>query len=101
MQTDKINILGVKVDPLDVLTLHQKIAVHVEGDSHILVLNVNANCLNLAYKHRWLYEFLNTAEIVFCDGAGVILGAHILGYPIPQRITYADWALELAEFGVS
>jgi len=43
-------------------------------------------------------SFLNRAEIVFCDGAGVMLGARILGYHIPQRITYADWTWQLAEF---
>jgi N-acetylglucosaminyldiphosphoundecaprenol N-acetyl-beta-D-mannosaminyltransferase len=41
---------------------------------------------------------LNSAEIVFCDGAGVVLGARILGNHIPQRITYADWTWQLAEF---
>jgi N-acetylglucosaminyldiphosphoundecaprenol N-acetyl-beta-D-mannosaminyltransferase len=61
-------------------------------------LNVNANCLNLAYGNDWLRSFINSAETVFCDGAGVILGARILGYRTPQRITYADWIWQLAQF---
>jgi N-acetylglucosaminyldiphosphoundecaprenol N-acetyl-beta-D-mannosaminyltransferase len=99
MWNKPISILGVKVDLIDVVSLHQKIAAQIERNCHILILNVNVNCLNLAYEHNWLYEFLNRAEIVFCDGAGVILGARILGYHIPPRITYADWTWELAKFG--
>ena len=54
--------------------------------------------LNIAYRQQWLRDFLNRADLVFCDGAGVILGARILGSAIPQRITYADWMWQLAEF---
>jgi len=73
-------------------------ANYIAQDAHALVLNVNVNCLNLGMAHRWLREFLNQAEIVFCDGAGVMLGAQILGHQIPERITYADWIWQLAEF---
>ena len=31
------------------------------------------------------------AELVFCDGAGVVLGARLLGQRIKRRITYAEW----------
>lgn len=93
-----IYILGVKVHPLQVPELHQEIKKIIQNKEHALILNVNVNCLNLAYQNRWLIDFLNSAEIVFCDGAGVLFGARILGYHIPQRITYADWMWELASF---
>jgi N-acetylglucosaminyldiphosphoundecaprenol N-acetyl-beta-D-mannosaminyltransferase len=93
-----INILGVQIHPLTVAQLHQWMANYIAQDAHALVLNVNVNCLNLGMAHRWLREFLNQAEIVFCDGAGVMLGAQILGHQIPERITYADWIWQLAEF---
>ena len=41
---------------------------------------------------------LNAAEVVFCDGDGVRLGARWLGHRLPTRITYADWLWELARF---
>ena len=62
------------------------------------VLNVNANCLNLAWSRPWLRDALNEASLVFCDGAGVALAARILGQPVPERITYADWMWQLAGF---
>lgn len=98
MLDKKINILGVRVDPITIAQLHQCMAEFINNNEHALVLNVNVNCLNLSYEHPWLKTFLNQAEIVFCDGSGVQLAAKILGYSIPERITYADWMWELAEF---
>lgn len=94
-------ILGVKVHPLTLSQLHESIFRFINRDQHALVLNVNIHCLNLAYEDVVLRRFLNRGNIVFCDGAGVILGAYFLGYHIPRRITYADWMWELAEFGES
>ena len=54
--------------------------------------------MNLSCDLPRFRAFLNSADIVFCDGAGVILGARILGHPSSQRITYADWIWQLAKF---
>jgi len=91
-------ILGVQVWPLTVESLHQKIDRIIQAQEHKLVLNVNVHCLNLACRQSWLRDFLNSAAIVFCDGSGVMLGARMLGYYIPERITYADWTWQLAAF---
>jgi N-acetylglucosaminyldiphosphoundecaprenol N-acetyl-beta-D-mannosaminyltransferase len=98
MPPSSINILGVKVNPLTVPQLHDHLACAIESNRHELVLHVNVHGLNLAGELPWLHEFLNQAEIVFCDGAGVMLGARFLGHHIPERITYADWIWQLAEF---
>lgn len=98
MALDQIDILGVNIHPIRIEDLHQEIENFIEDDKHALILNVNINCLNLAYENLWLRTFLNKSNIVFCDGSGVILGAKILGQTIHQRITYADWMWKLAEF---
>ncbi|MCI0398618.1 MAG: WecB/TagA/CpsF family glycosyltransferase [Chloroflexi bacterium] len=95
---NQINILGVRVHALTVALLHQQIDDEIRNGRHSLVLNVNVHCLNLAYELAWLRRLLNNARVVFCDGAGVRLGARILGYHLPQRITYADWIWQLADF---
>ena len=91
-------ILGVRVDPITVEELNQYIASVVTQNEKALVLNVNVHCLNLAQEISWLTTFLNSAEIVFCDGAGVRLGARLLGYDLPERITYAEWMWQLAAY---
>jgi N-acetylglucosaminyldiphosphoundecaprenol N-acetyl-beta-D-mannosaminyltransferase len=95
---NRVNVLGVGVDPLTVEELHAEIERLVRDRKCGLVLNVNAHCLNLCYEDPKLRDFLNGAEVVFCDGAGVMLAARILGRRIPGRITYADWAWQLAGF---
>ncbi len=96
-----VNVLGVRVDPLTVEDLHAEIGRLVRGSKRALVLNANANCLNFCHQDPTLREFLNQAEIVLCDGAGVMLAARILGGRIPERITYADWAWQLAAFAAA
>jgi len=95
---DRFDLLGVQVSALTVPELHACIADYIHQQRSARVLNVNVNCLNLAYRRPWLRHLLNKAEIVFCDGSGVKLGARILGHNLPQRITYADWLWQLAEF---
>ncbi len=60
------------------------------------MLNVNAHCLNLCYGDPALRGLFHRADVVFCDGAGVVLAARILGRRLPPRITYADWIEDLA-----
>lgn len=98
---DRIDVLGVGVDPLTVEGLQAEIERLVREDARALVLNVNAHCLNLCYEDAALRDFFNRAEVVFCDGAGVALAARVLGRRIPARITYADWAWSLAAFAAS
>ena len=95
---ERVNILGVNVDPLSVAELHARILSIVREGGHALTLHVNIYGLNLCYRDSELRAFFNAAPVVFCDGAGVVLGARILGRHLPKRITYADWAWELMDF---
>jgi N-acetylglucosaminyldiphosphoundecaprenol N-acetyl-beta-D-mannosaminyltransferase len=98
---ERIHILGVGVDPISVVELHAKILKTVRNGDHAPILNVNVHALNLCYRDPALSTFFNAAPVVFCDGAGVMLAARILGGRIPERITYADWAWQLASFAES
>jgi N-acetylglucosaminyldiphosphoundecaprenol N-acetyl-beta-D-mannosaminyltransferase len=93
-----VNVLGVDIDPVTVEELHAGIKRLVESGERGTVLNANANCLNLLYDDAALRGFFAGADLVFCDGWGVMLAARLLGRRIPERITYADWAWRLAAF---
>ena len=97
----RIDVLGVGVDPITVAELHAEIARLAQGGKLGLVLNVNAHCLNLCYRDSALRDSLNSADVVFCDGAGVMLAARMLGGRIPARITYAAWIWRLADFAAA
>ena len=90
-------MLGVRIDAVTGDSLNRSIQETVHTDRRALILNVNVHAMNLCHRLRWFSDFLERAEIVFCDGAGVALAARILGRPVPERITYADWIWSLAE----
>lgn len=92
----RVDVLGVDIDPLTMSELNDEVLRLSRQDGCSAVLNVNAHCLNLLRKDERLRRFFRQAEVVFSDGAGVILGARILGRRIPGRITYADWLPSLA-----
>ena len=94
----RVYVLGVGVDPITLGELHAEIGRLARGGERGTVLNVNAYCLNLLYGSPALREFFATADVVFCDGSGVMLAARLLGKRLPARITYADWAWQLAAF---
>jgi N-acetylglucosaminyldiphosphoundecaprenol N-acetyl-beta-D-mannosaminyltransferase len=93
-----VNVLGVKVASITIEELHHRLYDYVKQDQRALILYANAHALNLTSTHHWLRDFFNRAELVFCDGAGVIFAAKLLGRTIPARITYADWMWQLAQF---
>ncbi len=94
----RIELLGIPVDPLTVEELHAEMLRVVRAGERARVLNVNVNAMNLAHERKDFAACLEGAEVVFCDGAGVMLAARMLGERIPERITYADWTWQLAEF---
>ena len=96
--SSRVEVLGVGVNPMTVEELQAEIKRLARSGKRGLVLNVNAHCLNLCYEDQALRKFFNGADVIFCDGAGVMLAARILGGHIPARITYADWAWRLAAF---
>jgi N-acetylglucosaminyldiphosphoundecaprenol N-acetyl-beta-D-mannosaminyltransferase len=95
---DKIELCGVQFTPIAVDRLHQYIGHIIHQNGHDLILNVNVHAINLAQQDLHFRSILNTAPLVFCDGFGVRLGALLLGYQVPPRITYADWMWQLSEF---
>jgi N-acetylglucosaminyldiphosphoundecaprenol N-acetyl-beta-D-mannosaminyltransferase len=92
----RVDVLGVSIDPLTVTGLNAEVLRLSPLEGCSAVLNVNVNCLNLLREDERLRDFFQRSEVVFSDGAGVILGARILGRRLPGRITYADWLPSLA-----
>jgi N-acetylglucosaminyldiphosphoundecaprenol N-acetyl-beta-D-mannosaminyltransferase len=62
----------------------------------VTVMNVNVHAINLAQRDARFKAALNAADVVFCDGQGVRLGAWLLGCSIPERFTPPDWIREFA-----
>jgi N-acetylglucosaminyldiphosphoundecaprenol N-acetyl-beta-D-mannosaminyltransferase len=91
-----IDILGVRFRRTSKSEVHERILRCVERRERAVIPCLNAHALNLAHENPWLCQFLNEAHAVIVDGYGVVLAAWLLGMPLPQRFTYADWMWELA-----
>jgi N-acetylglucosaminyldiphosphoundecaprenol N-acetyl-beta-D-mannosaminyltransferase len=90
-----IRLLGVRVDAVtqqDVLNLIERAA---EERARVTIAYANAHALNLAYTQPEFRAFFNDcADVVFCDGFGVRLGARLAGAApgaLPERMTPPDW----------
>jgi len=92
---ETVDILGVDVHRVDRIGLMQTIeqAIHLGSGGVINDLNVHA--ANLAQVDPEFRNILNSSDLVFVDGAGIMLGAKLLGKRLGERLTYADWMDEL------
>lgn len=93
-----VRICGVRVEAIDVRRLHAYIAHSVKRRRTVPILHANAFGVTLARKDRRFAGMLEKSPLVFCDGSGVRIGAKMLGYDLPSRITYADWIHQLVPF---
>ena len=100
-----VTVLGVRVDVFTLPGLVDAVVRSARDSHRCTVFYANIHVLNTAYGDPDLRRILNQADIVYCDGAGVRLGARLLGHRLPERMTGADWIEPLcavcAEKGVS
>lgn len=94
---DKVSILGAQLSLCDKAELLAIIAEAITTERKLTILSGNIHAYNLAYEHPWLRAFFNQVDIVRLDGEGVRLGARLLGHSTPQRMTWADFAWDLAQ----
>ncbi|MES2639782.1 MAG: WecB/TagA/CpsF family glycosyltransferase [Myxococcota bacterium] len=96
MAARRVDILGIGVDSVDRGGLLARVGDHVAARGRATVAYVNVHVLNVAAHDDALRAFLDTADLVYCDGGGVVLGARLLGAALPERMTGADWIWDLA-----
>jgi len=97
-ELSEMRITGIRVTPGTMEQLHARITVLIERGWPSWVLSGNVHGLNLARKYPWLARMYDSAGAVRVDGAGIVMGAKILGATIPQRNTWADWGWPLASY---
>lgn len=98
---NKVNVLGVQIDPVRLDEVLERIASAIGSRQRTLIAYVHVRAMCMAYQQEWLRNFLNCADLVYCDGMGVQLGARMLGERLPQRFALTDWIWQLAEMASS
>ncbi len=97
MSADAVTVLGVRVDGLDVAGLLARVDVLVaRGGATVAYANVHVINTAASSEGADVRAFLNGADVCYCDGGGVVMGARLLGHALPGRMTGADWIWDLA-----
>ena len=92
------NIIGSKVTLCNKKQLLSFIGNSIKTHQKNTVLSGNIHSFNLAHKHKWLRDYINSADIVRLDGAGLRVAAFILGRKTPPRMTWSDFIWDLSDY---
>lgn len=94
---DEASLFGIRFHKLTVRELIEYIVTIAQFEQKTIVGNVNVRAMNFAYEMPWFKSFLNKADLVFCDGFGVLLGSRLLGYSLQSvhRMTAPDYIEDL------
>jgi N-acetylglucosaminyldiphosphoundecaprenol N-acetyl-beta-D-mannosaminyltransferase len=93
-----VDILGVPVHPVNRQGILDYISSTIAARQQAIVLHANVFGVNLSNQHSWLKDFYRQAHLVFCDGDGIRWACVILGFQVPEKVTYNVFLWELAAF---
>lgn len=79
------------------IAFFQRILFEINKPRLSRICHLNVHGANMAQKNPRFQEILVTADMVFCDGAGIVLAAKLLGQTLPKRHTGADYMIDLID----
>jgi len=92
------NILGVEVACVGLLDILSCVGHLRTIGGRRAVFYVNAHCINTACDDAEYQQILNQADLVYCDGMGVVWASNMLGGCRLEKNTGADWIFPFCEF---
>lgn len=95
---EEIKVLNTRFHKVTVNDLVNYISASAHLERKTVVGNVNVHAMNFTYKVPWYSDFFNNANLVFCDGFGVLLAAKLNGHSVQSRhrMTCPDYIEDLA-----
>lgn len=96
---DKINILGVNFDNVNMQETVEKCKEFIASDTGHLVVTPNPEIVMRAKDNPEFKEIINNASLVIPDGIGIIKAGNILGTPLKERVAGYDLICNLFEEG--
>ncbi len=90
---EEVILLDTRVHKVTVQELIEYVIKAAKIEKKTIVGNVNVRAMNFACELPWYRDFLNNANLVFCDGFGILLGAKLQGYSVQSihRMTCPDY----------
>ena len=93
---ERTELLGLPLHAHDPASLLCTVDRMIASGGRFTVAYANVHTVNVALDQPDVAEFMRRADVVYCDGNGVRLGARVLGRTLPPRMTGADWIWDLA-----
>jgi N-acetylglucosaminyldiphosphoundecaprenol N-acetyl-beta-D-mannosaminyltransferase len=90
MDVEIVNILGVPVEAHTMPSLLSRLEQLIAQPGCAVAYALNAYALNLTYQHPDYLQALHRADVVYADGASLLLAAKLLGRRIPEKLTTTD-----------
>jgi UDP-N-acetyl-D-mannosaminuronic acid transferase (WecB/TagA/CpsF family) len=79
-------------------SLFERLVLESRNPQQSVVHYLNIHVANTAYTDARLKAILKQSDLVYCDGAGIVLGSKLLGSPLPTRLTAADWFVDMLAY---
>jgi N-acetylglucosaminyldiphosphoundecaprenol N-acetyl-beta-D-mannosaminyltransferase len=95
-----VNILGVPTGIYTMPTLLARIQELILGPGCAVGYGVNAHVINLTYHYPEFLKALRQANLLYADGASLILASRFLGGYLPEKLTTTDIWPKLCEMAV-
>jgi N-acetylglucosaminyldiphosphoundecaprenol N-acetyl-beta-D-mannosaminyltransferase len=98
----QIDILGVRVDNVDLKTVVGRVASWLADSSGQLhhIVTVNPEFVIAARRDPAFMSVLKRASLATADGVGIKLAARVLSLPVPARVTGVDLVEGIAASGL-
>ncbi len=92
---EKINILGVDIDNVDMEETIELVESYLAGDKTRVIYTPNTEIVMSAKKDDKLKDLVNAADLVIADGIGLIYGSRMQKRPLKERVTGFDVSMEM------
>lgn len=78
----KVNLLNRRIDFITIPTLIEMILACCQQQQKMLIASCNVHSFNLSMQLPWLHDYMRGADIVRCDGMGILKTVNYLGLDI-------------------
>ena len=96
--TSKVNILGVRVDKVNVSQATKIIMDYIKSKDRVAsVFTPNSEIIMMGYRDKEFRDVLNKSELLTADGIGVVYASRIVKNPISQRAAGYDIACSVLQ----
>lgn len=90
-QIEKIDILGIKVDRVDMVSAIKRFGEIMEAPGCSQIVTPNSEIVVNATKDSTLAKLIEQADLVIPDGIGLVYASKILKQPLTERVTGIDF----------